>query len=61
MAAHAHLKNEFTEDDKCHNLMRCLNYKSNHIHDFMANHEETADTNRRKEEVKKPEIGQFLQ
>ena len=25
MAAHACLKNEFTEDEKCHNLMRWLN------------------------------------
>ena len=24
MAAHAFLKNEFTEDEKCHNLMRWL-------------------------------------
>ena len=24
MAAHAHLKNEFTEDQKCHDLMRQL-------------------------------------
>ena len=24
MAAHAHLKNEFTEDEKCHNLMSWL-------------------------------------
>ena len=24
MAAHAHLKNEFTEDEKCHNLMTWL-------------------------------------
>ena len=26
MAAHARLKNEFTEDEKYHNLMRWLNY-----------------------------------
>ena len=26
MAAHAHLKNEFTEDKKYHNLMTWLNY-----------------------------------
>ena len=26
MAAHAHLKNEFTEDEKYHNLMTWLNY-----------------------------------
>ena len=26
MAAHACLKNEFTEDEKCHNLMRWLKY-----------------------------------
>ena len=26
MAAHARLKNEFMEDEKCHNLMRWLNY-----------------------------------
>ena len=25
MAAHGHLKNEFTEDEKYHNLMRWLN------------------------------------
>ena len=25
MAAHAHLENEFTEDEKCHNLMSWLN------------------------------------
>ena len=25
MAAHARLKNEFTEEEKCHNLMRWLN------------------------------------
>ena len=25
MAAHARLKNKFTEDEKCHNLMRELN------------------------------------
>ena len=29
MAAHVHLKNEFTEDEKCHNLMSWLNlYKT---------------------------------
>ena len=27
MAAHAHLKNEFTEDEKCHNPMSWLKYK----------------------------------
>ena len=26
MAVHAHLKNAFTEDEKCHNLMRWLIY-----------------------------------
>ena len=26
MAAHARLKNEFTEDEKCHNLMRWLKF-----------------------------------
>ena len=26
MAGHARLKNEFTEDEKCHNLMRWLKY-----------------------------------
>ena len=26
MAAHARLKNEFMEDEKCHNLMSWLNY-----------------------------------
>ena len=26
MAAHAHLKNEFMEDEKCHNLMSWLKY-----------------------------------
>ena len=26
MAAHARLKNEYTEDEKCHNLMSWLNY-----------------------------------
>ena len=28
MAAHGRLKNEFTEDEKCYNLMRWLNYAS---------------------------------
>ena len=28
MTAHAHLKNEFTEDEKNHNLMIWLKYKS---------------------------------
>ena len=28
MAAHARLKNEFTEDEKCHNLMSWLNKTS---------------------------------
>ena len=27
MAAHAGLKNEFTEDEKCHNLMTWLNLR----------------------------------
>ena len=27
MAAHAHLKNEFTANEKYHNLMRWLNYR----------------------------------
>ena len=26
MAVHARLKNEFTEDEKCHNLMRWLDF-----------------------------------
>ena len=26
MAAHARLKNEFTEDEKCHSLMRLLKF-----------------------------------
>ena len=30
MAAHAHLKNEFKEDEKCHNLMRWLNLFSDY-------------------------------
>ena len=34
MAAHARLKNEFTEDEKCHNLMRWL--KSLQIEDEEA-------------------------
>ena len=29
MAAHVHLKNEFTEDKKCHILMRWLIYDGN--------------------------------
>ena len=27
MAAHARLKNEFTKDEKCHNLMKWLNFE----------------------------------
>ena len=30
MAAHARLKNEFTEEEKCHNLMRWLDYLKPH-------------------------------
>ena len=29
MAVHVHLKNEFTEDEKCHNLMSWLIYVCN--------------------------------
>ena len=32
MAAHARLKNELTEDEKCHNLMALLNYSLFPLH-----------------------------
>ena len=36
MAAHAHLKNEFTEDKKYHNLMRWIIYQSEESFQFKA-------------------------
>ena len=38
MAGHARLKNEFTEDEKCHNLMRWLKYFDKEILWKQGNH-----------------------
>ena len=34
MVVHVHLKNEFTEDEKYHNLMRWLKYEKPYIEDW---------------------------
>ena len=49
---HARLKNEFTEDEKCHNLMRWLKYFQRRIQDPLFDYEE--ETEQQREQTPEP-------